>query len=135
MARCVILRHDLPDGTAHFDWLIEPDGTPPGGPDDRVLISFRVDGRPDDPLCIDLEAVRTPDHRRAYLTCEGEVSGGRGAVKRVAAFDCQLLTNRPDQVTVSLRVGRGSTLWIGRPVSGRTSADGRPVWSFEAIRG
>lgn len=28
--------------------------------------------------------VPLPDHRRAYLDCEGEVSGGRGRVRRVS---------------------------------------------------
>jgi hypothetical protein len=78
----VLLEHTLPDGRRHWDWLIE---RPRGGEGSR-LISFRVE------LRIDglhgegrsFGAVRMADHRRQYLEYEGEVSGGRGRVVRVA---------------------------------------------------
>ena len=42
--------------------------------------------RPDRPI----PAVRLPDHRKAYLTYEGPVSGGRGEVRRVEEGWCEV---------------------------------------------
>jgi hypothetical protein len=76
----VVLRHDLPDGSHHFDWLIAQDqnGTMP-------LRSFRIaqalhELRPSETL----SANNIQDHRPAYLNYEGPVSGERGTVKQVA---------------------------------------------------
>ena len=73
----VLLRHELPCGSWHFDWLLSRPDAPEAG-----LVSFRVFC---DPLMATgrFEAIPTPDHRRVYLTYEGEVSGGRGRVTRV----------------------------------------------------
>lgn len=38
-----------------------------------------------------LPARRLPDHRKAYLTLEGPVSGDRGSVRQVHAGTCHLL--------------------------------------------
>jgi len=50
------------------------------------LLTFRVAVRLDDPVIAanGFEAELLPDHRRHYLAYEGEVSGGRGRVQRVA---------------------------------------------------
>jgi hypothetical protein len=76
----VLLRHELPDGSWHVDWMIAND--PAGaGP----LLTFRPAG-----LIHELEAGQSieaeqlPDHRSAYLEYEGELSGGRGRVTRAA---------------------------------------------------
>jgi|GEM_PF-632145 len=75
----VLLRHDLPDGTHHHDWLIE---TTPGA---EGLVSFRVGERIDGLAAgAVFEAQAMAPHRAAYLTYEGPVSGGRGEVRRVA---------------------------------------------------
>ena len=58
----VVLQHDLPDGTTHFDWLL---GTESNG--EKPLISFRTKVRPDqvnENGWIDLES--RPDHRPDY---------------------------------------------------------------------
>lgn len=75
----VILRHELPDGSHHFDWMIasDPEGAGP-------LITFRLDQvldelRPGESL----RAERIADHRPHYLSYEGPVSGGRGKVWRM----------------------------------------------------
>jgi hypothetical protein len=75
----VVLRHDLPDGAHHFDWMIAQD---PRGV--RLLITFRMDRRIDQ-LAIDeaADATRLDDHRPIYLTYEGEISGNRGRVTRL----------------------------------------------------
>ncbi|HRP63571.1 MAG TPA: hypothetical protein PK400_09785 [Phycisphaerales bacterium] len=76
----VVLRHELPDGSAHWDWMIAPavEGTAP-------LITFRLNDRPDSHNPKELAATRLPDHRRLYLNYEGPISGDRGHVRRVRA--------------------------------------------------
>jgi hypothetical protein len=88
----VLLQHTLPDGTRHFDWLIEPVGAGPGSidarnaddgdPDERCLISFRVMDRIDSPRITSFPADALPLHRRKYLQFQGDVEG-KGAVKRI----------------------------------------------------
>jgi hypothetical protein len=76
----VQLRHDLPDGSSHVDWMIAQD---PGGRD--PLISFRLSRRVDELTAGEqAEARRVGDHRPAYLDRQGPVSGGRGTVTRLA---------------------------------------------------
>ena len=77
----VVLQHDLPDGTTHFDWLlgVDADGEKP-------LISFRVAERPDQVTqsgWIELES--RPDHRPDFLHIEGTpLDGDRGVVTKMA---------------------------------------------------
>ena len=76
----VVLNHELPDGTSHFDWLLAVDAK-----GEKPLVSFRVGERPDlvnESRWIDLDA--RPDHRPDYLTNEGRLEGDRGTVKRLA---------------------------------------------------
>lgn len=76
----VLLRHELPDGSFHYDWMIarDPAGT---GPLETMRLFVRLDrARPGD----ELDAVPIADHRPAWLEREGEVSGGRGRAMRVA---------------------------------------------------
>lgn len=77
MARAVILEHTLPDGSWHFDWMVEDAtlGT------DRCLRVWRTSVRPD--LALEFAGERIGDHRRAYLSYEGPITGGRGSVRRV----------------------------------------------------
>jgi hypothetical protein len=72
--RYVVLRHDGVD-EPHFDLLIE---TTAGGP----LRSWRLSSWP---LVSGDQLRSAAPHRTEYLTYEGEVSGGRGTVHRVAA--------------------------------------------------
>jgi hypothetical protein len=74
----VLLHHELPDGTSHYDWMLELEP-------EAALTSFRAGCRIDrlrPGQRVDVE--RVADHRRAYLDLEGEVAGGRGRVSRVA---------------------------------------------------
>jgi len=77
--RTVLLRHDLPDGSHHFDWLLELDDDESG-----PLTTFRLPA-PVHELAVGgrVSAERIADHRRRYLEYEGPISGGRGAVRRV----------------------------------------------------
>ena len=75
----VQLRHELPDGSHHIDWLLgqDPDGS-------RPLISFRIDQPVSDlKEGQSLTALRIADHRPAYLEYEGPVSPNRGIVRRL----------------------------------------------------
>jgi hypothetical protein len=72
MPRFVILEHDHPH--LHWDLMLEGDGS---------LFTWRLA----DPPSLDrpVNATPQPAHRTMYLDYEGEVSGGRGAVRR---WDC-----------------------------------------------
>src|SRR5688572_24921081 len=75
----VLLRHDLPDGSHHFDWMLgtESEGRSP-------LITFRLSARLDDLAAgQSIRAERIADHRPDYLGYEGAISGDRGSVTRV----------------------------------------------------
>lgn len=65
----MVQEHRLRPGEVHWDLMVEAgEGEP--------LITFQL---PAPPLR-ELEGRRLPDHRRAYLEYEGQVSGGRGEV-------------------------------------------------------
>ncbi len=73
----MVLRHE---GVAkpHFDLMFQ---TSPGS----KLATWRVERWPIS-RAISLE--KLPDHRQAYLTFEGEISGNRGNVRRVEQGIC-----------------------------------------------
>jgi hypothetical protein len=78
--RTVVLKHVLPDGTSHYDWMLSVDAA-----GEKPLVSFRVKERPDlvaESRWVDLEA--RPDHRPEYLNFDGELEGGRGTVEQMA---------------------------------------------------
>ncbi len=81
----VELRHELPGGSHHFDWLL---GRDPAG--ESPLVSFRLE-RPLRELLEALsegqtaDAQQIQDHRPKYLTYEGPISADRGHVRRVAS--------------------------------------------------
>ena len=88
----VQLLHELPDGSRHVDWMLAQD---PRGRD--PLVTFRVPRRVDELRPGEtLEAVRIADHRSAYLTYEGPVSGDRGTVTRLASGRVAVLDEQPD---------------------------------------
>jgi hypothetical protein len=80
-AHTVQLLHELPDGSRHVDWMIDLD---PGS--ERELLTFRLERRVDEMSPGErLTVERLADHRRAYLSYEGPISGDRGHVKRIAS--------------------------------------------------
>lgn len=122
--RSVLLRHDLPDGTWHYDWLIDPVGE--GQPQERNLIAFRVRLRPDRTDSFDAE--RLADHRREYLSYEGPLSGERGNVRREAAWEITLREASNEELVVELHLPRPSIRLRGlRQTKGRSGQD---VWEF-----
>ncbi len=82
---CVLLHHQLPDKSWHVDWMMERRDEKASLASARGLITFRLPKRVDE-LAEDaaMEAEHIGDHRRAYLEYEGEVSGARGSVRRLA---------------------------------------------------
>ena len=71
-AAFVVQHHVCPQGD-HYDWMLERAGG---------LITFQMSVRLGDLIvgqAVDVR--RLGEHRRAYLTYEGPVSGGRGSVR------------------------------------------------------
>lgn len=104
MPRTVILRHELPDGSHHFDWLIEPmgpvaatAGDAAADPDRRELIAWRLPEAPDAAAVMTTEADRLPPHRRVYLDYEGPISGNRGEVHRVARGEADAILDTAER--------------------------------------
>ena len=68
------------------------------------LVTFRVPQRVDELHAGQrLEAVRIADHRPAYLTYEGPISGDRGTVRRLARGTVVRLDERPDEWRLEVR--------------------------------
>jgi hypothetical protein len=133
MGAAVLLLHELPDGTSHYDWLITPDGPRASGGAPAGLISFRVSeridllggGGLDGRGALRFGALRLPEHRAAYLDLEGEVSGGRGRVKRLARGELAVNELADQGLRMSGRLGLSLGAFRGRCPAG----DG--VWEFE----
>ncbi|NUQ67337.1 MAG: hypothetical protein HUU18_03520 [Phycisphaerales bacterium] len=92
-ADIVLLHHTLPDATSHYDWLTSPPGREGHG-----LVAFRLEHRLDASGWDCQQASRLPEHRRLYLTYEGDLTGDRGHVRRVARGICLEWVETPDQI-------------------------------------
>jgi hypothetical protein len=97
------------------------------------LVTFRVQQRVDELHAGQrLEAVRIADHRPAYLTYEGPVSGDRGTVRRLARGSVTRLDQRPDGWRMEVR-------WEvpQRPQSLAVTRQGpeEDAWMVEALDG
>lgn len=101
MAPMVLLRHTLPDGVAHHDWMLARRRD--AQPDSRELLTFRVQERIDRVREGEVVAELLPDHRAAYLSYEGPVSGNRGEVARVASGECEIVRERPERIDARVR--------------------------------
>lgn len=105
----VLLEHDTTAAASvpatergrHWDLLVEAPGF-------ERLPTWRLARNPLDDLG-EIPAARIGDHRRLYLEYEGEVSGGRGVVRRVdrGAATVEHLTGERLHVTLSGRALRG----------------------------
>lgn len=123
MAATVLLLHELPDGTRHYDWMLKVEGSAEPG---RPLATFRVSER------IDLaegrfEGERIGDHREAYLTFEGDIGHRRGRVTRMARGEAAIesITGTGLAVVVAWEGGPGRR-YVG-------NADGPRRWIFVAV--
>ncbi len=115
MARFVILRHDVSSGLdrtehGHFDWMFEIGS---------ALRTWATDVVAIDALQTWVDAAALADHRTAYLDFEGEISGDRGRVSRVALGTFELTENSSDRFDANLSwadVGRDA---VENPVQRR----------------
>lgn len=135
MPRYVVLLHQMPSGSnrpTHFDLMLE---------DGEVLRTWELTAWPPLADSPDLDSANSatpshsrellarqlPDHRPAYLTYEGEISGGRGHVQRRAAGQFAWLRDEPNRIEVGLETGAGrAVLVLERPepsVGGDRRAD------------
>jgi hypothetical protein len=126
MGTAVVLLHRLPDGSSHFDLLLQRPPPPGLGPSlpttsPSLLISFRTTIRPDRPPPWSIPAERLPDHRPLYLDFEGPVSGGRGEVQRLARGRCSLTLEDSGRLLALLDWGSG-------PCSLDARQDSGPLW-------
>lgn len=114
----VVLRHETGEGF-HYDWMIER----PGG----SLATWRID-RPPREWRGGGEAALTllKDHRRAYLTYEGRLSGGRGVVRRVDRGFAQVVEWSPRRIMLDVRM----RAWHGRVLLRRERG---AAWSGRAL--
>jgi len=74
MPRFVVLEHDHPD--VHWDLMLESD---------EILTTWSLPPQPLPLREFQCSTKRLPDHRKRYLDYEGDVSDGRGAVRRIDA--------------------------------------------------
>ena len=96
--RFVILEH-AGHGPTHCDLMLDVDGASP-------LATWQF---PADPRDGSAAGRRIADHRRAYLDYEGDISGGRGSVRRIGAGTWDLLEETPASWRVTLDDGEAAT--------------------------
>jgi len=106
----VLLFHRTPDGADHFDWMIQRagDGRSP-------LMTLRVRGRIDLGEVAGFMGEKLADHRADYLWHEGEVSGDRGAVSRVATGQLRIEQETGERIAIRGWLGVACGLFEGRP--------------------
>lgn len=101
----VLLRHRVGPGsrregqaqaTDHFDWLFDV-----GDDEELLAMATSLLPSPLPPMC---DAVRLPPHRRRYLNYEGEISGDRGTVERLAMAEYRFAEQFGDAANRSIRV-------------------------------
>lgn len=120
MPRWVLLRHALPDGSSHLDWMLDRG-------DGQGLLSFRIGEGTDVRAAAAFVGERVGDHRREYLEYEGPISGGRGSVVRIAVGEAGVIERAGE-----IRVVMGSRVLVGRPRRGTAAGD---WWTFELASG
>jgi hypothetical protein len=111
--RFAILEHDW--NGVHWDFLVE---------DGPSLRSWAIDS----PIVegVDLPARSLPTHRAIYLEYEGEVSGGRGTVRRWDWGPCEVVEWSEERVKLTVRGGQ----LVGSVEVWRVEEEGRPCWRF-----
>lgn len=123
MPYAVILEHAVPGQPVHLDLMIE-DTSLPG---EHRLRSWRVDDRPDRSLTFQGEQIG--NHRAAYLRYEGEISGGRGSVRRLARGEVLLFSLTEHTLEFEIFWERGARTGF------HGSWEDGEHWRFTQIRG
>jgi hypothetical protein len=114
--RFVVLRHLLPTDsyrTNHWDLMLESDKS-----QDTGLITFELPF-PLERVPLVSEVVRLANHRSAYLTFEGDISGNRGSVTQVASGSIQWISSPNSDEVLTARLAGKTT--CGSPVVGTLS--------------
>lgn len=109
MHKTVILIHTLPDGTSHYDWLIDQ----PTLDAEHRLLTFRCQTRPDILAEPGFIGVALPNHRAMYLAYEGAISGDRGSVVRVADGEVQDLAVSDRRLQARILWGDLAVRYVG----------------------
>ena len=99
MPQFVVLDHDWPE--PHHDLLLENGAS---------LLAFRLPKWPGESACVPVR--RLFDHRLIYLTYEGQISGGRGTVRRQLAGQWDLRKQLAQYWEVGFTTP--SMVWSGR---------------------
>jgi len=92
--RFVILRHETPPGypkPSHYDLMIQWG---------EILRTWTLAAWPE--IGAEVSALPDADHRLAYLDYEGEVSQGRGSVRRKDEGTYELLAESPQKIHLRL---------------------------------
>lgn len=114
----VLLHHRGGPHGDHWDWLLErPCQT--GG----KLLALRVLRRCDEPDFVACDAQLMEDHRPIYLTFEGELSGNRGHVSRVATGEVLSIREEPEAITLHARWHAHATPRVWRCTRDATNAN------------
>ena len=101
--RCVLLRHERCEHP-HYDLMIEDPDRPAG---EGALATWRIETPSWEWAAAgELPLDRIADHRRAYLSREGWLSGGRGYVRRVDEGTAIVQAWEADRATIELRLDR-----------------------------
>jgi len=119
MPRYVILRHEVPSGSArpsHWDFMLEHGD---------ALRTWAIELPPD--AAEPQPALLLPDHRAAYLTYEGPVSGNRGDVTR---WDEGTFT-MPSEAASDLAGDHVEIELIGLRLRGRVTLSQRAAATFD----
>ena len=95
--RFVVLRHDLPDGGRHFDFMLAQG---------ESLATWQCPRPPEDATAEPMGVRRITDHRCVYLDYEGPISGNRGEVARHDVGHYQVLCWSETEIVVRLSGGR-----------------------------
>jgi hypothetical protein len=119
MPRFVLLEHCWNE--VHWDLMLEVE---PGGPLRTWAIDAEVVAGKE------LPARGLADHRSVYLDYEGEVSGGRGTVRRVDGGEYDRLTWTPDHVRVRLFGTQLAGLAVLRRAVAGEKDDSSSSWTF-----
>lgn len=103
----VVIHHTDID-EPHFDLMFE---TLPGS----MLATWRSERWP---IELVTPVTRLRDHRRIYLTYEGDLSGQRGAVSRIAQGHCEVEVGENSVWTIHILTGAPPQSLIFRQIDG-----------------
>lgn len=100
--RTAILEHATATGV-HHDWLIEDQRLPEPKALSARLWTARVTPPPQDWPQLDRFSLTViPPHRRVYLNYQGDVSGNRGYVRRLASGLCMVSLWAEQRIVLTL---------------------------------